>query len=427
MHIVTQVLNQRRSLSTLIDTQLHQLHDPRERALAQELSYGVMRWLPRLRAILHRLMPKPLKSKDTDIEALLLLGIYQLLYLRIPDYAAIAATVNVAGRKKWATALINAVLRNCQRHREELLTAVDGDISTRLAHPAWLLKRWRIDWPEDWEALAHANNQYPPLTLRVNQRQMNRDTYLEHLHAAGITAAPTPYTDTGITLTQSSMIGSVTHLPGFSQGWVSVQDGAAQLAAPLLEVTPGARVLDACAAPGGKTAHILERYDVGQLIALDNEPARVSLLKQTLERLKLAATVQCADVRATATWWDGQPFSHIVLDAPCSGSGVIRRHPDIKYLRQATDVSRLAAYQRELLAAVWTVLAPHGRLLYVTCSVFAEENQRLLQDFLATQTDARVFPITASWGRPLPIGRQVVPSDAPGLDGFYYASLTKTS
>lgn len=425
--IVAQVLSQRCSLSTLIDTQLPHLSDPRERALAQELSYGVLRWLPRLQALLRRLLHKPLKSKDVDIEALLLLGLYQLLYLRIPDYAAIAATVDVARklRKDWATRLINAVLRNCQRQREDLLATIDRDVSSCLAHPVWLLERLQADWPAEWELLAQANNVQPPLTLRVNERVVTRATYLEHLRTAGIAAVPTPYTDSGITLAQSLGSGGVMQLPGFSQGQVSVQDGAAQLVAPLLDIPNGARVLDACAAPGGKTAHILERYTVGHLLALDNEPTRAQLLRNTLERLKLSATVRCADARQPATWWDGQPFDRILLDAPCSGSGVIRRHPDIKYLRQATDIPALAAYQWELLENLWSVLVPQGRLLYVTCSVFAEENCRLLQGFLAHQVDAQEIPLIVPWGHALPVGRQILPSDEPGFDGFYYACLTK--
>ncbi|OQW95118.1 MAG: 16S rRNA (cytosine(967)-C(5))-methyltransferase, partial [Beggiatoa sp. IS2] len=413
--------------SSLIDAELSCLSDPRERALAQELSYGVLRWLPRLQALLQCLLHKPLKMKDADIQALLLLGLYQLLYLRIPDYAATAATVNVARglQKEWATRLINAVLRNCQRQREKLLATLDDNVSTRLAHPVWILEQLQTDWPKDWESLAQANNVQPLLTLRVNQRYLSRATYLEHLHAAGIVAVPTPYTESGITLAQPVGSGGVMQLPGFSQGWASVQDGAAQLVAPLLDVPEGARVLDACAAPGGKTAHILERYTVGHLLALDNEPARVQLLKNTLGRLQLSATVRCSDARQPATWWDGQPFARILLDTPCSGSGVIRRHPDIKYLRQATDIPALAAYQRELLENLWSVLAPQGQLLYVTCSVFAEENHRLLEDFLANQRDAQEVPLIVPWGHALPVGRQILPSDEPGFDGFYYACLTK--
>ncbi|MEN8215656.1 MAG: 16S rRNA (cytosine(967)-C(5))-methyltransferase RsmB [Pseudomonadota bacterium] len=414
--ILTQVIGHRHSLSDCLDTHLSRLNDPRDRALAQALCYGVLRWQPRLQALLQRLLRKP--AKDYDIQVLLLIGIYQQLYLRIPSHAAIAATVNVTRslKKPWATGLVNAVLRNFQRQRDALLTTVDTNISVKLAHPPWLIKKLQQNWPSQWETVAGANNAHPPLTLRVNARSMSRDTYLEQ-----IAATPTPYTDCGITLEHAI---DVQQIPGFTQGWVSVQDGAAQLAAPLLDVPAGARVLDACAAPGGKTAHLLERYEIGTLLALDNQPARVQKLANTLQRLQLSAELRCADASQPDTWWDGQAFDRILLDVPCSGSGVIRRHPDIKYLRQYNDIATLAAQQARLLEALWPLLIPGGQLLYVTCSVFAEENYLQIQKFLATYADATETVLVADWGHALPYGRQILPGEN-NLDGFYYARLTK--
>jgi 16S rRNA (cytosine967-C5)-methyltransferase len=218
--------------------------------------------------------------------------------------------------------------------------------------------------------------------------------------------------------------GGIYNLPGFAQGWISVQDGAAQLAAELLDVPAGARVLDACAAPGGKTAHLLEHYDISLLLALDHQPARIDKLAETLRRIHLSAEQRCADASQPETWWDGSPFDRILLDVPCSGSGVIRRHPDIKYLRQPSDITGLAAQQKRLLEALWPLLKQGGKLLYVTCSVFAEENHLQIQDFLATQPDACETKLAVKWGHALPYGRQILPGESE-MDGFYYACLSK--
>jgi len=421
--ILTQVIKYRRSLSDELDTQLAHLNDQRERALTQALCYGVLRWLPRLQVILQRLLHKPLKDKDKDIYVLLLIGLYQHLYLRVPPYAATATTVNVTYllKKRWASGLVNAILRHFQRQREALLISIESDLTAKWAHPSWLLKQLQKDWPLQWEQIAHANNAHPPFTLRVNTRLISRATYLEQLQTANIAVIPTADTPCGVTL-KSPL--NVQQLPGFTQGWVSVQDEAAQLAAFLLDVPPDARVLDACAAPGGKTAHLLEQYEIGTLLALDYQPVRVQKLADTLRRLKLSAQLCCADATQPDTWWNGQMFDRILLDAPCSGSGVIRRHPDIKYLRQANDISSLTTQQARLLAALWPLLAPGGRLLYVTCSIFAEENHLQIQKFLATYADAKEIVLTVNWGHALPIGRQILPGEN-NLDGFYYACLIK--
>jgi 16S rRNA (cytosine967-C5)-methyltransferase len=446
--ILTQVLKERHSLSDCLETHLPSLNDARDRALAQALCYGVLRWLPRLEALLEHLLRKPLEEKDCDIKALLLIGFYQQMHLRIPPHAAIAATVEVTRtlKKPWATKLVNAILRRFQRQQEPLLTDIDKNISTKLAHPPWLLKRLQRDWATQWEAIVQANNTHPPLTLRVNARHKSRENYLKYLDEANVAAEPTHHTAYGITLEKNPSFevrekgitssegrekgitsrekGGISHLPGFTQGWVSVQDGAAQLAAQLLDVPAGARVLDACAAPGGKTAHLLEHYTIDKLLALDNQPARLQRLAETLRRLQLSAEWRCANAAKPDTWWDGQFFDRILLDVPCSGSGVIRRHPDIKYLRLPRDITTLAAQQKRLLERLWPLLKQGGKLLYVTCSVFSEENHLQIQNFLATQTDAYETEIVADWGHAQPVGRQILPGEN-NLDGFYYACLSK--
>lgn len=422
--VLTQVIKQRRSLSDCLDNELPKLTIARERALAQAICYGVLRWLPRLQALSSQLLSKPLKEKDIDIQIVIFIGLFQHLYLRIPPHAATAETVEITRflKKEWASSLVNAVLRNFQRQQAALIATIDQEVTARWAHPEWLLQRLQTDWPHHWEAFAQANNTQPPLTLRINQRCLSRATYLQHLQTAQLSAILTPQTENGITLEQAI---EVQYLPGFEQGWFSVQDAAAQWAAPLLDVPAGARVLDACAAPGGKTTHLLERYQIGQLVALDQQPARIALLKANLQRLRLTADVHCADARQPATWWDGQPFERILLDAPCSGSGVIRRHPDIKWLRQPEDMIQLKWQQATLLSALWPLLAKGGKLLYVTCSVLMEENNLQLQQFLATHHDGYEIKLPEGWGHPLPVGRQIFPGGRDNTDGFYYACLSK--
>lgn len=420
--VLTRVITQHCSLTESLPDGLSQLPDPRERALTQALCYGVLRWLPKLQAICQQLLRNPLRERDTDIQVLLFIGLFQQLYLRIPDHAVISATVNVARtlQKKWAVALVNAVLRNFQRQRETLLARLE--INAQLAHPAWLLDRLQTNWPEHWQTIVEANNSQPPLVLRVNQRRSSRTAYLHQLREAQIEAKPIAYVDSGVTLEQAV---EIPHLPGFAQGVVSVQDGGAQLVAALLDVPTGARVLDACAAPGGKTLHLLERYEINKLVALDKDAHRVAMIHDNLQRLGLTAEVLCADATQPQTWWDGQLFDRILLDVPCSGSGIIRRHPDIKYLKQVSDIKALAQQQRKLLETLWHLLAPNGILLYVTCSVFAKENYLQLQRFLETHQEAHELKIVAEWGYPMPIGRQILPSADQPFDGFYYARLVK--
>jgi len=421
--ILTQVIKNKRSLSDCLEIHLSVLQDSRERALAQSLCYGVLRWLLRLEAILNLLLKKPFKSKDYDIKVLLLIGLYQHIYSRIPSHAATAATVNVTRylRKTWATGLVNAILREFQRHSSILLEQVDKKLSTRLAHPVWFLKRLQENFPDTWEMMAQANNEHPPMSLRINARLTSREAYLRELEKVDISARCISYTDCGIILAQAV---PVEKLPYFSEGWVSVQDGAAQLAADLLDVPKGARVLDACASPGGKTAHLLEQGKVGMLFALDNQVRRVNKIYETLKRLQLSATVLHADMTQLDSWWDGQLFERILLDVPCSASGVVRRHPDIKYLRQDSDIQAFVKQQAHLLDAAWQVLAPKGKLLYITCSVFAEENHLQIQEFLKKHKNAREIPLAVVWGQAMPVGRQILTGEQ-NFDGFYYALCQK--
>ncbi|UVE17835.1 16S rRNA (cytosine(967)-C(5))-methyltransferase RsmB [Pseudomonas sp. LS44] len=422
------VLSGKASLGGSLPTQLDKV-EPRDRGLAQDLAFGAARWQPRLAALAGRLLEKPFKAADRDVEALLLVGLYQLLYSRIPAHAAIGETVGCADKlkKPWAKGLLNAVLRRAQRESAALLAELEHDPVVLTAHPRWLQKSLKAHWPEQWQAICAANNAHPPLILRVNRRYTDRDVYLAELREAGIAAEPSPFSRDGIRLLEAQ---DVKTLPGFAEGRVSVQDEAAQLAAELLELAPGQRVLDACAAPGGKTCHLLEvELRLAEVVAVDLEEKRLGRVRENLERLGLAATLIAADGRDTTAWWDGQPFQRILLDAPCSATGVIRRHPDIKLTRQAEDIPALAKLQGELLDALWPTLEVGGVLLYATCSVLPAENSETIAAFLARTPGARELDIGGQSGQPTAglkpgHGRQLLPQ-IDGHDGFYYAKLIK--
>lgn len=420
--VVAQVL-EGSSLSVSLAAALPVLPE-RERAFAQELSYGALRWGPRLQALLDRLLRKPLRDKDRELRALLWVGLYQLIYTRVPEYAAVAGSVAAsrALNKAWAAGLVNAVLRSFQKRRDALLAEVDRDDAAACAHPHWWLERLRAGRPGEWRAIVAANNERPPMTLRVNRCLGTRDDYLRMLAASGLRATPAPHTDAGIMLDRPL---DVAQLPGFQEGRVSVQDAAAQLAACVLAPAPGERVLDACAAPGGKTGHVLELQPaLAELVAVESDAARMVRVRENLDRLGLRASLVVADAGDVRRWWDDVPFDRVLLDAPCSGSGVIRRHPDIKYLRRPADIAVLAAEQRRLLAALWPLVKRGGMLLYVTCSVLPEEDELQAQNFLEVHADAREEPLAAEWGRPLRRGRLILPG-TDGMDGFYYASFKK--
>lgn len=422
---LTAVLSGKASLGSSLPPQLDKV-EHHDRALAQDLAFGAARWQPRLQLLAEKLLEKPFKAADKDVEALLLIGLYQLLHSRIPEHAAIGETVGCAGalKKPWAKGLLNAVLRRAQREHEAIFAELDRDPVLHSAHPRWLQKALKAHWPQHWQAICAANNAHPPLILRVNRRHGSRDAYLNELREAGIEAEPCTFSRDGVRLLQPC---DVTTLPGFKEGRVSVQDEAAQLAADLLELAPGQRVLDACAAPGGKTCHLLEvEPGLSEVVAVDLEAKRLARVRENLDRLHLEATLIAADGRDTGAWWDGRPFQGILLDAPCSATGVIRRHPDIKLTRKPEDIPALAQLQGELLDALWPTLAPGGILLYATCSVLPTENSETIAAFLARTPDAQEVAITGEFGLQPAHGRQLLPQ-LDGHDGFYYAKLIKTA
>lgn len=421
--ILSDVCLRGQSLTAAGQSHLPSLSDARDRALAQELAYGVCRWYFRLQALAEQLLQRPLRNRDRDLQLLLLLGLYQLLYTRVPEHAALAETVQGAAGldKAWAKGLINGVLRNFLRQRQSLLAALDTQPQQRWSLPRWLLAAWRRDWPQQWEIIAAVSNEHPPLILRVNHARQTREHYLQLLAEQGLPATPLADAEDAILLQQAV---AVSQLPGFDAGWVSVQDVAAQHVLPLLQLQPGMRVLDACAAPGGKSCHILERYPDCSLLSLDVDAARVGQISENFQRLGLRGELRTGDAADPPAWWDGQAFDRILLDAPCSGSGVIRRHPDIKILRKQEDITKLSANQLQLLRKLWPLLKNHGKLVYVTCSILKAENDEVVTQFLGLQADAALEALPVSWGREQGVGRQLLPGDGGG-DGFYYACLVK--
>ncbi|HJX17763.1 MAG TPA: 16S rRNA (cytosine(967)-C(5))-methyltransferase RsmB [Acidiferrobacterales bacterium] len=398
-----------------------------ERALIQEMAYGALRWHFQLLPLLTSFLDKPIKESDADLKALLMVGFYQLLHMRVAPHAAVKETVEAAAvlNKDWAKGMTNALLRRLLREAEQVRARIGADENLALAHPAWLLARIKTAWPDDWRAIAAANNARAPLTLRVHLGKITRAAYLARLAAAGISAHAVPEVDSALTLESPVAVES---LPGFASGEVSVQDAAAQLAGALLDVRPGERVLDACAAPGGKAAHLLERTPQAALLALDVDAQRLVRVRENFARLGLAGGIAQGDAARPADWWDGRPFDHILLDAPCSATGVIRHHPDIRLHRTPADIERVVASQAHLLNALWPLLASGGKLLYVTCSILPEENALQMAAFLARQPDAQAWiPALAALerhARPAGTGFQILPGCAD-MDGFYYAGVKK--
>lgn len=395
----------------------------RDAALVQELCYGTLRFQPRLEFWLQPLLTQPIKSRNLDVQALLLVGLYQLTEMRVPPHAAVRETVEACRHlhKPWTVKLVNAVLRRFQREQVRLLAELPQHELALHAHPQWLLDAIRNDWPEHWPEILAANNQRPPLSLRVNRHKQTREVLLAELAAAGIGARACEFSVDGVI----AAAFDVQVLPAFAAGQFSVQDEAAQLAADLLDVRAGMRVLDACAAPGGKTCHLLERCPEAEVLALDHDASRAGKIRENLQRLGLSATVKVADAGQPADWWDGRPFDRILLDAPCSATGVIRRHPDIKWRRRPDDLAAAVATQARLLAALWPLLAHGGKLLYVTCSVLKAENTGQISAFFAAQPEAVTLPIAARWGVEVPHGRQILTGQSQ-MDGFYYVCLQKT-
>jgi 16S rRNA (cytosine967-C5)-methyltransferase len=422
--VLDQVVSGRRSLNDVLTPGLSNIADGRKRALVQELVYGTLRWYYQLDAILKCLLNKPLKKRDSDLRCLLLSGLYQLTRMALPSHVAVNETVQAARvlDKSWATGLVNAVLRGYQRNSVQLEADIGDSPVALYAHPGWLIDRLKQDWPDDWEAILLAGNQRPPLSLRVNRQQITREDYLALLQHEGISAIPLAHTLHGIKVEVPVPVNT---LPGFDIGLVSVQDAAAQQVAGLLELAPGLHVLDACAAPGGKTAHILETEPgLASMTAVDVDERRLPLIEDNLARLGLGARVLHADAAEPDSWCDGCSYDRILLDVPCSATGVIRRHPDIKLLRRPADIGSLVSRQAQLLRAMWSLLPAGGMLLYTTCSVLADENERQTGVFLEDNPDAVEQEIAASWGRPCANGRQILPGD-DDMDGFYFACMRK--
>lgn len=397
---------------------------PTDRSLLQQLCYGTLRDAPRLQILLAQLLDKPLKARDLDIQGLLLVGLYQLEGSRVPDHAAVATSVEATRElhKPWARGLTNAVLRRFLRERHNLVTALDEQQAS--AHSEWLFKRLKRQWPHAYAGIIAANNHQPPMTLRVNAQRVSRAVYLERLADAGINARAGSLAPQAVYLETGT---DVQTLPGFAGGDVSVQDEAPQLAALLLQAQPGERILDACAAPGGKTCHILELQPALQtLVAMDIDAARLARVGENLKRLGLNAECVAGDGARPPASLGETFFDRILVDAPCSASGVIRRHPDIKLLRREADLSALERRQGSILQGLWPLLRPGGVLLYVTCSVLYEENSQVVDAFLAGNPDASSEPFAVSWGEPLAHGRQLLPAIA-GADGMFYAALRKAA
>lgn len=410
----------------------HALQGMRARALsasdaayAQECLYGVLRRYFQLTRRLNAYLETPIKSRDLPIKMLLLSGLNELLFMSTPQYAVVDQTVKACAEigRPWATRLVNAVLRRAIRKPDEEFS-IPPSAEEKFDHPEWLIEAIKNDWPAHWVEILRANNDHPPLVLRVNQRRVSRTEYLKKLEEHGIEAYPTGFSEVGLRLKSGR---PVQDLPGFEAGQISVQDEAAQLAIPLLDCKPGHQVLDACAAPGGKTTHLLESVADISLLAVDINARRLNEISGSLRRLGLTCTLIQAD--ACSFTPESKPattrFDRILLDAPCSAVGVIRRHPDIKLRRSPADIDRAAIRQLELLRSLWPLLVPGGRLLYVTCSILSAENDCVLDSFLLSANgEAKVIPVTAAWGLPTRHGRQILPG-SNAMDGFYYALLEK--
>lgn len=389
---------------------------------SRELCFGVCRHYFRLDALAHALLTK--KPKGLEIWLSLLMGLYQLHYLALADYAVVKETVTLVAPKHtaWAKGLVNAVLRRYCRERSDIIERLAQNPAFIYGHPTWFVKRMQHAWPLDWQAILNANDRHPPMSLRVNAQCTTASAYLTELDQAGLDAALHHHATHGMTLSTPC---DVQILPGFVEGRLAVQDEAAQLAPTLLALTPGLRVLDACSAPGGKTCHILETEpNLSACVALDIDPRRLSRVRDNLNRLHLKATLLTGDALAPNTWWDGVPFDRILLDAPCSATGVIRRHPDIKCLRTEDEISAITAVQYDLLEALWPLLTPGGIFVYATCSVMPEENEEQLAGFVARHDDCTPCSKTHAWGKNTGHGWQILPGES-NMDGFFYGVLQK--
>ncbi|MGI9265235.1 MAG: 16S rRNA (cytosine(967)-C(5))-methyltransferase RsmB [Gammaproteobacteria bacterium] len=420
--VLAKVVGEGRSLSAELPIGIATLDAAKDRSFVQAMCFGVLRDFERLQCVLDQLLDKPLKRRDAELRCLLLAGIYQIAHMKVPDHAAVAATVGAAARigRHSAKGLVNAVLRRFIREQAVLMDAAVETPEGRYRHHDWLIKKLQEDWPADWQCLLDEGATQPPMWLRVNTSRISRDEYLCRIEDDEATTGR--HAPESIRLSRAVDVQS---LPGFAEGLVSVQDAGAQLAAHLLQPKAGQKILDACAAPGGKACHVLELCPGARVTALDIAAERLKRVEENLARLHLDARLICANATHTDQWWDGQRFDSILLDAPCTASGVIRRHPDIKLLRREQDIATLARRQAELLNALWPLLAPGGRLVFCTCSLFAAEGVDQVRDFLHATHGSELLPLDVDWGRDMNPGRQLLTGKA-GMDGFYYACLVKS-
>ncbi|HKL50294.1 MAG TPA: 16S rRNA (cytosine(967)-C(5))-methyltransferase RsmB [Wenzhouxiangellaceae bacterium] len=416
------VLDQRRNLGDALADLDRQLGDSRDRALVRRLCNRVLRDFPALEWRLNQLLRKPLGRKAREIHFLLLLALDQLIEGREPAHAVVHASVAAArsAGQHHLSGLVNAVLRNQQRRAAELEDKMPRDPALRLGYPGWLLDAIRRDWPAQWREIAEAGNRKPPVWLRVNRRRSTPDELCRKLAEAGIKAGTSSHFPDAVRLDHPARVSS---LPGFAEGEFSVQDAGAQAAAALLELEDGQRVLDACAAPGGKAAHILECCDA-ELTALEMDPARAERIRETFKRLGLAGEVVVGDAAAPGDWAGTQLFDRILVDAPCSATGVLRRHPDIRWQRQPGDVVENAALQGRILDALWPLLAPGGLLVYASCSILHAENRDQARDFIARHADAQPLDTNLDESVATDPGRQILPGSLD-RDGFYYLRLRR--
>lgn len=397
---------------------------PQQRGAAQDLSYGTLRFYGEIDAYLSQLLEKPLT--DDRIHTLLLVAVYQLLHDKADAFTVVNQAVYAVSElkrpvpKSWAKGLVNAILRNFLRQKDQLAKILPSSEVATYSYPQWWINKLKTQYPDHWQSMLQTGNAHPPMTLRVNTQKISIADYMQLLARQDIEA--THIGGQAVTLTRPQPVEKI---PGFTDGIVSVQDYGAQLAAYLLDLKPNLKVLDACCAPGGKTGHVLELADVA-LTSLDSDEARLERVQSNLDRLALSANLVVGDA-SSASWWDGQSFDRILADVPCTASGIVRRHVDIKWLRREADIASFAAQQAKILPSLWQMLAKGGKLLYVTCSVFNEENQAQVDKFLLNNTDATQLPFELPANHPqasiTQLKGQLIPSTAH--DGFYYALLQK--
>lgn len=424
LNILSNVLDRQQNLLDADDT--NALPDSRDRAQARHLAYGVIRWLNSLQWLSGQLLDRPLKKRDQDINRLILLGLYQLWQDGTAPHAAIHETAECARAlgKPWAVGLVNAVLRRFQREQQQLLAGLQ-EKPERHAHPQWLLSKFQSDWPQDWPNIVKANNRAAPLWLRINRCKTDHHSVVEVLAQAGFSVADHPSAADAVRVTPATGVNAI---PGFEEGRLSVQDPAAQLTVELMELEAQQRVLDACAAPGGKTCHILERFPSIEMTAVELNKSRLRMIQENLDRLGLGGQaglrLVAADAADTADWWDGIEFDRILLDAPCTATGVIRRHPEIKWLRTAGQLKEVMLIQQRLLQRLWPLLKTGGILVYATCSILTEENRNQIKRFLASHDNAEDLAVNLPLGRDQGPGCQILPGEEE-MDGFFYARLRK--